>query len=626
MAEDRNLLDKIKDKATAIAEGLKDQYGIGGDGITWPQTRYEPVTGEGGLSLYPKHKTRGFLPPVNLPPILDNEVKLGQYTYKDWRGNLLSLNGSPITTKDKFDEGINVPKSNDELVDFPYSTRDSYLIFDDNSTDYFKHGLHVIDRLTPVENPESGSSNLRLSNFTSTPFENNDPIIYGFEIIIDDVSSPLLNGSISDFIRNYSNVSEIASRFHVYEEFKQQFVKFFKTKATVRINDSDILTGEPLKSITKMREGAYPESESTKGIFQKGKLSYLNYYLKKVDGLANLVERNTPKEKKFLNKYNDDTITLSFSEDVSLSVGTLAHLYKLLYWSKPNGKGIIPENLLRFNCDIIVSEVRNFNRVRKSIDSGDIEVVKDNVSRYVYSLKECQFYFNTMPHENSIDMGGISTYGEGSYAVQFDYKYATSKLERFMPTTNGFGEYVGYDSGSIWKKRENNDGDGSIAAGGATPKFFTVGDNKFSNNGVETPFVLSKPEDNLFKRTFEGESEIGSDEEENIDGLERFKRNTIAKAKELKSNLEDVAIRSATRELQTFINTRTAILNKTLNKILDSNGIVGVRPPRNIYTDRDLDAGGRIFYDVRGELINFVGGAVGNTLGGGISGGAFSPR
>lgn len=626
MAEDRNLLDKIKDKATAIAEGLKDQYGIGGDGIPWPQTRYEPVTGEGGLSLYPKHKTRGFLPPVNLPPILDNEVKLGQYTYKDWRGNLLSLNGSPITTKDKFDEGINVPKSNDELVDFPYSTRDSYLIFDDNSTDYFKHGLHVIDRLTPVENPESGSSNLRLSNFTSTPFENNDPIIYGFEIIIDDVSSPLLNGSISDFIRNYSNVSEIASRFHVYEEFKQQFVKFFKTKATVRINDSDILTGEPLKSITKMREGAYPESESTKGIFQKGKLSYLNYYLKKVDGLANLVERNTPKEKKFLNKYNDDTITLSFSEDVSLSVGTLAHLYKLLYWSKPNGKGIIPENLLRFNCDIIVSEVRNFNRVRKSIDSGDIEVVKDNVSRYVYSLKECQFYFNTMPHENSIDMGGISTYGEGSYAVQFDYKYATSKLERFMPTTNGFGEYVGYDSGSIWKKRENNDGDGSIAAGGATPKFFTVGDNKFSNNGVETPFVLSKPEDNLFKRTFEGESEIGSDEEENIDGLERFKRNTIAKAKELKSNLEDVAIRSATRELQTFINTRTAILNKTLNKILDSNGIVGVRPPRNIYTDRDLDAGGRIFYDVRGELINFVGGAVGNTLGGGISGGAFSPR
>lgn len=626
MAEDRNLLDKIKDKATAIAEGLKDQYGIGGDGITWPQTRYEPVTGEGGLSLYPKHKTRGFLPPVNLPPILDNEVKLGQYTYKDWRGNLLSLNGSPITTKDKFDEGINVPKSNDELVDFPYSTRDSYLIFDDNSTDYFKHGLHVIDRLTPVENPESGSSNLRLSNFTSTPFENNDPIIYGFEIIIDDVSSPLLNGSISDFIRNYSNVSEIASRFHVYEEFKQQFVKFFKTKATVRINDSDILTGEPLKSITKMREGAYPESESTKGIFQKGKLSYLNYYLKKVDGLANLVERNTPKEKKFLNKYNDDTITLSFSEDVSLSVGTLAHLYKLLYWSKPNGKGIIPENLLRFNCDIIVSEVRNFNRVRKSIDSGDIEVVKDNVSRYVYSLKECQFYFNTMPHENSIDMGGISTYGEGSYAVQFDYKYATSKLERFMPTTNGFGEYVGYDSGSIWKKRENNDGDGSIAAGGATPKFFTVGDNKFSNNGVETPFVLSKPEDNLFKRTFEGDSEIGSDEEENIDGLERFKRNTIAKAKELKSNLEDVAIRSATRELQTFINTRTAILNKTLNKILDSNGIVGVRPPRNIYTDRDLDAGGRIFYDVRGELINFVGGAVGNTLGGGISGGAFSPR
>ena len=155
MAEDKNLLDKLKDKAKATAEGLKSQYGIGQDGITWPQTRYEPVTGAGGLNLYPKHKTRGFLPPANLQPILDNETKFGEYTYKDWRGHMLPLNESILSTKDKFEEGINIPKNTDELVDFPYSTRDNYLIFDDNSTDYFRHGLHVVDRLTPIENPET---------------------------------------------------------------------------------------------------------------------------------------------------------------------------------------------------------------------------------------------------------------------------------------------------------------------------------------------------------------------------------------------------------------------------------------------------------------------------------------
>jgi hypothetical protein len=79
----------------------------------------------------------------------------------------------------------------------------------------------------------------------------------------------------------------------------------------------------------------------------------MNYYLKKVAGLKNLSESNTGDTKKYLVDYRKDLITLDFNEDVTLSIGTLAHLYKLLYWSKPNGKSIIPENLLRFNCDII---------------------------------------------------------------------------------------------------------------------------------------------------------------------------------------------------------------------------------------------------------------------------------
>ena len=228
-----------------------------------------------------------------------------------------------------------------------------------------------------------------------------------------------------------------------------------------------------------------------------------------------------------------------------------------------------------------------------------------------------------MTHESSIDLGGISPYGEGAYTVQFDYKYATSKLERFMPTSNGFGQYVGYNSGAIWKignpgERDNRGTQsGGLTTDSSIPKFFTVGGNPFNDNGVSSPFVVSKPEDNLFKRTYEGE--LSSTNEEEIDAFERFKRNAKAAAKELKGNLEDVAIRSATRELQTFINTRTAILNKTLNKILNSNGIVGIRPPRNIYTDQALNAGQRIFYDVRGQLINFVGGSVGNIIGGGFS-------
>ena len=170
------------------------------------------------------------------------------------------------------------------------------------------------------------------------------------------------------------------------------------------------------------------------------------------------------------------------------------HLYKLLYWSKPNGKNLVPENLLRFNCDIIVSECRNFNRVRKAMGNGDLEVIKDNLSRYVYSLKECQFYFNTMPHNPDIDMAAIATYD--TYGIQFDYKYSAVKFERFMPSAN-FGKYIGYDGGAIWKignpgARVARGGTQSTTSDTSLPRFFTSGTNTTNDNGVKSPAVLTR--------------------------------------------------------------------------------------------------------------------------------------
>ena len=67
------------------------------------------------------------------------------------------------------------------------------------------------------------------------------------------------------------------------------------------------------------------------------------------------------------------------------------------------------------------------------------------------------------------------------------------------------------------------------------------------------------------------------------------------------------------REAQTAINTRVGLLNKSLNKILNSVGITGVSPPKNIYTGTNT-AVGRIFNDIRGQLIEFLGNSAGNLL------------
>lgn len=599
--------------------------------------------------LWPQASTnRGFLPPTLVTPYKDyvNNQDLansnsdkqpinnryGEYEYTDWLGQKITPNGLIILdTTDRFNASKNIPKNEAELKDSPYSTRDNYMIFGDYRTDYFRHGLQIIDNLTPIENPESGASNLRLGQFTSTPYENNDPVIFGFEIIIDDLSSPLLNGSISDFLRIYSSIDEIKYKIPVYEDFKQQFIKFFRTRSNVSINAEQ-------DTISKSFNSANVDSQ--KNIFMPGKKAYMSYYLKKVGGLANLVESNTTDNKKYLVDYRKDKMILEFTEDVSLSLGALAQLYKLLYWSKPNGKNLVPENLLRFNCDIIVSECRNFNRVRKAMDSGELEIIKDNVSRYVYSLRECQFYFNTMTHNSDIDLANITT--TDTYSIEFDYKYSTVKFEKFVPSGN-FGKYIGYDGGAIWKIKNSGRVSGitqSSTTDTSIPRSFTVGTNIFNENGVIEPFILnrfginlpSELDDNLenFKKKSKQETIISADIRKQIeekDSQSLLKERTLAELTRKKPDLnvlnfierlKNKTIKNAKNELARIVSNRVNLLSRTVNKLLiDFVGRKGISPPQNIYHGPQDPMGiamsnftDRFFYDIRNELANFGGDAL----------------
>jgi hypothetical protein len=569
----------------------------------------------------------GFLSPLLISPYAltatgtssNTTKKIGSYEYTDWTGQKIKLDGTVLLTEDRFNESKgDFPRT--DLNKNPYSTRDSYLIFNDNSTDYFRHGLQVIDNINNVSS-DSTNSNARLGEFKNTPFENNDPVMFGFEIIIDSVSSPLLNGSITDFLNNYSSISEVASKIPVYEDFKQQFVKFFKTNSTVII-DTDVAT------ISKSSAN-YSNSDSSKNIHQKGKTSYMNYYLKKVAGLKNLSESNTGDTKKYLVDYRKDLITLDFNEDVTLSVGTLAHLYKLLYWSKPNGKGIIPENLLRFNCDIIISECRNFNRVRKAAGTGElVEVIKDNLSRYIYSLKECQLFFN-MPHPDDVDLASISTFE--NFSVSFDYKYSTVNFEKFLPKGN-FGQYVGYDSGAIWRigNPGNRNGRASGQSEASIPKFFTEFDNTLRQNGVLSPFITGSYKPDGISETAET---LPPDPAETLppdpapkSQLDVLKDNFKSNLKKSYKKLKSETIKSVEKEIVTLVNNRINLLSRTINKIgIGFVGRKGISPPQNVYKNSDgsfrstaNNAKDKFFYDIRNELTDFAGGSLSSFLSGAL--------
>jgi len=603
----------------------------------------------------PPFGTKGFLPPQLISPTLktvkkpegtngektantensESEVtqepvqkkEPGGYTYKDWTGHLITEQpeyklGTLRYTKDKFNLSKSLPKDSKTLENSPYSNRDTLILHNDATGDYFRYSLQTLNNLNtdfpenstigqPLKRGEGSTARLYnfLNNVKSTPYENNDPVIFGFELIIDAVSSPLLNGSVYDFLDQFSpQVHELKSKYEVYEDFKNQFKKLFKTKGTVRVDDT-------LTRITNL--GSNPATvDSQSGFFNPGRRAYMAYFLKKIDGLSALIEKNTPDKKKFLTTYGTDVIKLEFYEDVSLSLGTLAHLYKLLYWSKPNGKSLIPENLLRFNCEIVVSECRNFNRVRKAAETGNLEIIKDNVSRYIYSLRECQFYFDSMTHPDSVDQSNITT--TETYAAQFDYKYSSMKLERWTPDGTGHGKYVGYHNGAIWKLGNTNTRGATYSA--SVPSFLTVGGNTLFQNGVTKPFVLQSNFKGVPKQEQFTEPQTPSFPEQQPatpgSALESFGKRAEEKARSLLKQSKERLVISAIKEVQNVVNQQTALLNKTLDKILNAAGLAGMTPPKNIYTGQSLDLRGRLFYDVRGELINFIGGFTGNQLAG----------
>ena len=556
---------------------------------------------------------------ANISPGYSNDSWYGVLLDKhpDYSGEF-NNNYQYLSTSDRFDATTGSIKYK---IDYgvPLSTRDNYLIFGDSSSDYFRHGLHVIDEKTPLRSEKNSRETwdgselgipLRLAQFKTTPYENNDPVMFGFEIIIDAVSSPLLNGSVEDFIDQFSKITEVAERRDVIADFKQQFIKLFKTNGSVKIDT-------PSKKTASIVTSNYSNSEPQTDLFTPGKKAYMSYYLKKVQGLEFLIESNQPDKKKYLVDYRKDTIKLSFNEDVSLTIGTLSYLYKLLYWSRPMGKNIIPENLLRFNCDIVISEVRNYNRVRKSINTGDLEVLKDNLSRYVYSLKECQLWFDQASHDNEVDLAGIKEYDTN--VVTMDFKYSTTKFERWTPDASGFGQYTSYNNGAIWKignpGARNTGSQSTTGAAGSVPLFFTTGSNSLKGNGVSNPFVRERYNTSVIgdKVYVDDGSDFDGGATTQSEEFAKFKKSSLDGAKKLAKDLQTAGI----NELNDQVNLRLKLLNNTLSKIRNGVPVQSGRimsDPTNIYHPY-YHHPPNFFFDVQNSLKDFLGDAIGNILG-----------
>ena len=352
-----------------------------------------------------------------------------------------------LSTYDRFNKNLTTsPFAQDGTRPLP--TRNLYALFNDGGHDLFRHGLSEVS-------PASidGGTGIPLSQFTNTvdysPFgpdtgnraAKEDPVMFGFDLIIRSQESPLFSDVIDESVSKFfeSNVvpsEEMMSRIEIWQDFKETFFQFFRSSYNT----------QPLG------QSANPDNPLNSRFY---------YYLTKVTGLDGLVEANTMETANSFVDYGKDMIKLDFTEDVTLRIGRMAALYKSLYWSRMSGKTMIPENLLRFDCDIIVSEVRNFVKLKNVLQggtdrlveadlnndglddkiflkSGGLNILRDNVNRYVYTLYDCQLFFDKMPHGDVIDLATQPAAYEG-YSIGFTYKHSTMRVDVFNPYTNSYG-------------------------------------------------------------------------------------------------------------------------------------------------------------------------------------------
>lgn len=471
-----------------------------------------------------------------------------------------------------------VPTNPNDKVSSKKSALDN---FNDQRTRDFTHGLDFTDSYSReiLTDPGTSTKEIYLGSFVSTNKENEDPTMLGFDFIIDRVTSPLFNGAVRDFITNFSDISEVNSRLSIYEDFINQFNKFFY------FNSSDL--GGTEVGINKNTSNVSSVKTNTKKA----------YYLKQISGLNRLMEQNTSTEfKKSFVAYNTDKIKLTLMEDVSQSMGRLSSLYKALSWSRLNGKQVIPPNLLRFNVDIVISEVRNFNRIIKADDV--LKVYSDLISRYTYTLYDCQFFFPDMPHGDILNMEVSNGATLKDYSIEFDYKFSSMRFDKFnFNVSNSSGGSINITSDYIDNKLNN-------------PKEVTpVDTNRFSSNGFSLnllPISLSKPsyaEYNIPERRYIiGNTRFEGYNDDTIEALKsRAKREDQLRPL---TRLRNDLIRAGAQALNRKIITQARLLNKTLDKIRNTLPFASrMSEPTNVYKSQQLS----LRTDVINAARNFVG-------------------
>lgn len=196
-------------------------------------------------------------------------------------------------------------------------------------------------------------------------------------------------GSASYFLTKYQNtdISDTGNRLSLLKEFQELFLQI--------IPNSFVEAGKPRRT----------------------------YYIQNIRGLEIL-----PKK---IPEYKKDKITFTLCEDIGLRITYLAELYNNIAYSYKYQRLAVPENCLRFDMIIKISDKRTFNLPKSEEELNNIEanntrdLFKTAENAYIiYTLHDCLLDFQmSQPHGQQVQMGGYVAAEQTPASLEFNVFY-----------------------------------------------------------------------------------------------------------------------------------------------------------------------------------------------------------
>jgi len=623
---------------------------------------------------------RGFTPPVDYivdPTYNRASENLTMDSEELSRGKLLLLQDIPDQLGFYPDLNSKTPRRQSEAY---LKLQESPLRFFDTPSVQFRHLLEYQDttNLQNLQNPivvgtdgnrpglsyefnefngefidpgKKGFNAQYLASFVRTHRENEDPTLLGFDFHVRLSNSPLFNGTLEEFLVTYGKDNiELKNRIELLKEFQKQFLNFFKSYDPNHLSEnlssvgffSDYNNSSSDGSNSAQVSGTSEKSgQITSGLLKDldpskdVKDTYLGssakaYYVQNISGLGKLNESNDYGDggQRFV-KWGSDFLTITVNEDVSQNMGYLASLYKNLAWSREKGRLAVPENLLRFEVVLDITEIRNYVRMYKNgaesaknfassllppEDTSWIEIA-DQTSKYRYFVHDCQFFFPGMPHGDTLT--NAPQEAVKGLDIKIYFKNSNLRFMKFGAPLNvktmndDYSSYNGryrtnsledYDDYFRVKVVDNSvayvgdvQGDLNIKNGAPTTARKTIWDNgnlePTSNNTAPIGYPLEIFDDMLSKQKDNVNTNNMMDDlyrRRAINKQLNFSDKVKIGAKDALKSIKRAAFNATVNSFNRQVISLASLVNRTLNQIYNSTPVVGgIKPPKNIYERPD---------------------------------------